>query len=396
MKIFLITPIYATTTQGSGATPVVHYFAKEWVKQGHEVYVFNLRARFPKIFYWFSKMFQHRLNSRLGMLVPTECPQEEDYEADGVVVHRRLMKKMMPHSEYSHSEIEKAVNMISSFCDKYGIPDIFIGHWHNPQLEVLSELKKKYGVKTTLVLHDNKFSMENVYGDKLTKMLNQIDVIGFRNQSAKADYIRHYGEPKSSFIAYSGVSQVFIEEGKMFNPKFTDGVKDYIFVGSLIARKYPVEIVRALDATYEEKTYSMTYVGDGAERVSVENARNQDGKGFVSFTGRIRREEIIGHLKKNQVFVMISKDEIFGLVYLEAMALGLIPVGSRNEGIDGIIKDGINGFLCEAGNEKELESIIRKIQSMSCEELDKMSAKAKQTAIEYSDREVAKRYLESL
>lgn len=396
MKIFLFTPIYATTTEGSGATPVVHYFAKEWVKQGHEIYVFNLRARFPKIFYWFSRMFQHRLNSRLGMLVPTECPQEEDYEADGVKVHRRLMKKMMPHSEYSHSEIDKAVNFISSFCDKYGLPDIFIGHWHNPQLEVLSELKKKYGVKTALVLHENKFSMEKVYGDKLANMLNQIDVIGFRNQSAKGDYIRHYGEPKSSFIAYSGVSQVFLEEGKSFNPNFNDGIKNYIFVGSLIARKYPVEIVRALDASYEEKTYSMTFVGDGAERANVENARNKEGKGLVSFTGRIQREEIVAHLKKAQVFVMISKDEIFGLVYLEAMALGLIPIGSRNEGIDGIIKDGINGFLCESGNEKELGSIIRKIQSMSCDDLGRISANAKQTALDYSDSEVAKRYLESL
>lgn len=396
MKIFLITPIYATTTQGSGATPVVHYFAKEWVKQGHEVYVFNLRARFPKIFYWFSRMFQHQLNSRLGMLVPTECPQEEDYEADGVKVHCRLMKKMMPHSEYSHSEIDKAVNLISSFCDKYGLPDIFIGHWHNPQLEVLSELKKKYGVKTALVLHENKFSMERVYGDKLANMLNQIDVIGFRNQSAKVDYIRHYGEPKSSFIAYSGVSQVFLEEGKTFNPNFNDGIKNYIFVGSLIARKYPVEIVRALDASYEEKTYSMTFVGDGAERTNVENARNKEGNGLVSFTGRIQREEIVAHLKKAQVFVMISKDEIFGLVYLEAMALGLIPIGSRNEGIDGIIKDGINGFLCESGNEKELGSIIRKIQSMSCDDLDRISANAKQTVLDYSDSEVAKRYLESL
>ena len=30
------------------------------------------------------------------------------------------------------------------------------------------------------------------------------------------------------------------------------------------------------------------------------------------------------------VFVMISKSEIFGLLYLEAMALGIIPVGLRN------------------------------------------------------------------
>ena len=35
MKLFVITPIYATTTEGDGATPLVHYFAQEWVKMGH-------------------------------------------------------------------------------------------------------------------------------------------------------------------------------------------------------------------------------------------------------------------------------------------------------------------------------------------------------------------------
>lgn len=396
MKIFLITPIYATTTEGSGATPVVHYFAKEWVKQGHEVLVINLRARFPRMFYWISKRFQHQLNSRLGLLVPTECPKEEDYMADGVSIHRRVMKKLMPHSEYDHSEIMKAVDLISAYCNQYGVPDIFVGHWHNPQLEVLTELKKKYGVKTALVLHENKFSMEKVYGDKLLPMLKQIDVIGFRNPSAKADYISRYGEPKSSFIAYSGVSANFLEAGKDFAPSFEGGVKDYVFVGSLIARKHPTAIVKALDSAYANKAYSMTFVGDGVERANAEGVKECNSKGILAFTGRIARDEVMNHLKKSQVFVMISEGEIFGLVYLEAMAFGLIPIGSRNEGIDGIIKDGENGFLCEAGNEKELEEIIKKIQAMSQEELEQMSARAKQTAFEFSDSGVAKRYLESI
>ncbi len=396
MKIFLLTPVYATTTQGSGATPVVHYFAKEWVKQGHEVYVINLRARFPRLFYWFSKLFQHHINSRLGMLVPTECPTEDDYEVDGVTIHRRLMRKFKPHSEYKYSEIMRAVGIISNFCDRYGVPDVFIGHWHNPQLEVLTELKKKYGIKTALVLHENKFSMEKVYGDKLMPMLSQIDVIGFRNPSAKADYVSHYGEPKASFIAYSGVSANFLEAGKDFSPSFNGGVKNYVFVGSLIARKYPAAIVKALDAAYEGNVYSMTFVGDGVERDNVEDAKDNDRRGSLTFTGRIARDEVVEYLKTAQVFVMISKAEIFGLVYLEAMALGLIPIGSRNEGIDGIIQDGVNGFLCEAGNEKELEEIIKRIQTMSREELDQMSARAKQTAFDYSDTGVARRYLENL
>ena len=45
------------------------------------------------------------------------------------------------------------------------------------------------------------------------------------------------------------------------------------------------------------------------------------------------------------VWIMISKNETFGLVYLEAMARGCITIGSRNQGIDGVINHGVNGFF---------------------------------------------------
>ena len=55
---------------------------------------------------------------------------------------------------------------------------------------------------------------------------------------------------------------------------------------------------------------------------------------------------------------MISKEETFGLVYLEAMSMGCITIASKNEGMEGIIIDGENGFLCTAGDDDELASII--------------------------------------
>lgn len=58
---------------------------------------------------------------------------------------------------------------------------------------------------------------------------------------------------------------------------------------------------------------------------------------------------------------MISTNEIFGLVYLEAMAASCLTIASKNGGVDGIIKCEKNGFLCEEGNDKELHSILNRI-----------------------------------
>lgn len=90
------------------------------------------------------------------------------------------------------------------------------------------------------------------------------------------------------------------------------------------------------------------------------------------------------------------KGEIFGLVYLEAMTLGCITIAARHEGIDGIFEDGVNGFLCEAGNAVELATIINKIRQMSPETLMRMPMKAKQTSAMYSDVNVAQRYIKEL
>ena len=78
------------------------------------------------------------------------------------------------------------------------------------------------------------------------------------------------------------------------------------------------------------------------------------------------------------------------------MAMGVIPIGSRGEGIDGVIIDGENGFLCKPGDVDELKEIIAKIKSLPSNELRRLSANAQKTAQEYSDYNCAYRYIEQI
>jgi glycosyltransferase involved in cell wall biosynthesis len=91
--------------------------------------------------------------------------------------------------------------------------------------------------------------------------------------------------------------------------------------------------------------------------------------------------------------IMISKGEAYGLVYLEAMSRGCITIASRDEGMDGVIKDGINGFLCKAGDAAELASIIQHINLLSSNEKRTISSNAIRTARELTDKLVAEKYL---
>jgi len=396
MKIFLLTPIYAISTQGTGATPVVHYFAKEWVKQGHEVHVLYLRARYPKIFYLVSKHMSKMLASLLNQPIHVEPGPDSTYEVDGVKITQITMKKVVPHSKYSSGVMYATLSKIKEYCLMNGTPDLFVGHWHNPQLELLTSLKKEFNKPTCLVFHNNTFNFAKLYKGNFASLVSQIDTIGFRSQIGMKNFCQLYGKPDHYFIASSGVSDVFLNEGRNSTPDFSRGVKDFIYVGILMTRKYPVEVLNALNNACSTD-FNLTYVGDGDQKLLIEDSIKKFGlNNKVRMAGRVPRLDVIKYLKDSQIFVMISKGEIFGLVYLEAMSLGLIPIGSRNEGIDGIIRDGENGFLCEAGNEQELTEIIKKIKKMSCDELERLSFNAKQTALMYSDSNVAKCYLDNV
>lgn len=396
MKIFVLTPIYATTTSMQGATPLVHYFTKEWVLLGHEVHVFHLIPQYPKVYYVVGRRFQHQLNTRLGQLVPTEMKGRYESKFDGVMVHGFPIKKILPHHRYRKSQLNKALRYIIQYCEKIGIPDVFVGHWDNPQLDLLNMLKLKYHKPVALVLHNNDFHLENTYGKDVKKLLYNIDYLGFRSIAAKNKYEKIYGSVQKSFMAFSGVSSEFIKAGET-PVSFERIVDSYIYTGSLINRKHPKAVVDSLKNVYNKAPFKLVYVGNGAEQAVIESENKELVKnGQVIFTGRIPRREVINWLKESQVFVMISEREVFGLVYLEAMALGLIPIGACGEGIDGIIKDGENGFLCKAGDEEELSRIISKIRNLSTAELQQLSLNARQTALSFSDEQVAKSYLNSI
>lgn len=397
MHIYLLTSVYPSKYAPKGTTPVVHYFTKEWVQSGHTIHVFHLESVFPKVFYLLGKLFKKKLDSRLGHLVPTQVPKEYDEIKDGVRVTHISLKKTKPHGRFSKKQIDRAFDLISSCIGKENLPDCFVGHWDNPQLELLHLLKEKYKRPSCIVYHSNRFShLLNCYGEDTEALTKDIDLVGFRNVTAQKSYEKLFGVPAHTFIAASGVSKPFILAGESFEKKIKE-VRSFVFVGALIQRKYPTIVIDALHQSYQQEPFKITYIGEGDDNKMVTQRFEELGcKGDLIFTGRIPREEVIQHLKESDVFVMISKSEVFGLVYLEAMALGCITIGARHEGIDGIIEDGVNGFLCKAGDADELASVIDRIRKMSSVELNAISQKAKDTARFYTDVNVAKNYIDEL
>ena len=71
-------------------------------------------------------------------------------------------------------------------------------------------------------------------------------------------------------------------------------------------------------------------------------------------------------------------------------------IGTKGQGIDGIVKHGENGFLCKARDVDGLADVIEQIVNLSQSELQQISSNAVATSAELTDRKVAENYLDSI
>lgn len=390
-QILVLTPIYPGDDIPKGWTPVVHYFAREWVKQGHEVHVVNYVANFPQPFYWMASLFRKKLTSKVGYTVRTTTLSDSVYELEGVNVCRIMMRKLKPHSRYSAKQTARALQKTKDYLAERGFtPDAIITHWDNPTLEMMYWLKQQYPDATACyVAHDA--SQFAIYGNDASRYWQTVDVVGFRSDYIKRRFQSTQEYVKPSFYCYSGIPAAYYNDVK---ERSWQGVNRVAYVGTLIARKYPAAIVPALHESLGSD-FLLRYAGEGSEDRQIQKAafaccvQKQ-----VKLLGRIDRAEVIRLLDDSDLFIMISRGETFGLVYLEAMARGCITIASRCEGFDGIIRHGYNGFLCEAGNSKELATIVSHIKAMTPAQRRELSENAMATARELTDGQVAQHYLE--
>lgn len=82
---------------------------------------------------------------------------------------------------------------------------------------------------------------------------------------------------------------------------------------------------------------------------------------FVSFQLRPTREELVALYQNAVCFALPSDEEGFGIVVVEAMACGVPVVATRCGGPDGIITNGVDGYLTESGNDHEMAERLTKL-----------------------------------
>ncbi len=107
----------------------------------------------------------------------------------------------------------------------------------------------------------------------------------------------------------------------------------------VVLRVLPDVLDRHPEATY-------VVAGDGDDRPRLETiAREFVISGHVKFCGEVTGSKLHALYSEADLFVLPSREEGFGIVFLEAMSYGLPVVAARAGGTLEVIEDGVTGLL---------------------------------------------------
>ncbi len=95
-------------------------------------------------------------------------------------------------------------------------------------------------------------------------------------------------------------------------------------------------------------------IGKGEDE---EKLKAMAGEG-IRFLEPVPHEQLAEYYTASDVFCRPSRDEGFGIVFIEAMACGIVPVGTEVGGITDIIKNRENGLLVQPDDPKELADAL--------------------------------------
>ena len=143
-------------------------------------------------------------------------------------------------------------------------------------------------------------------------------------------------------------------------PPAAAGQLRVLFVGQM--RQYK-GVQTLLAAAAGQDWLELTLVGGGPELVKYQRLAKRLSAANARFTGRLPDAELRAHYQANDVIVLpsVTRAEAFGLVLLEGMASGCVPVASDLPGVRDVA--GPTGLVVRPGDAAALRGAFRQLAS---------------------------------
>lgn len=269
------------------------------------------------------------------------------------------------------------------------------------QRKIIRAVEENYDVKSFDLIHAYTLFTDGNCARYLSEKYGVPYVVAVRNTDVNAFFAKMVhlrsrgiktmlGAEKVFFLSEAYRKQVFEkyvpeEYKKLLTDKteiLPNGIDDFWFENQPLSRSEPGETIRLVYAGRIDKNKNipttqkamkllrekginarLTVVGKVDDKSEFEKIKKDE---LTEYLPAKPKEELIQTYRANDIFVMPSFTESFGLVYVEAMSQGLPVIYSKGQGFDGQFENGKVGYAVKSDSAEEIcEAVIKIINNYS-------------------------------
>jgi glycosyltransferase involved in cell wall biosynthesis len=276
---------------------------------------------------------------------------------------RRLLEADRPDVVHVHGVYPMFSPSVLVACRRAGVPVVMTVHNHNLTCPTSGHLRKGRVCEDCVGGHEYRCMLKNCRN-------NIFESFAYALRSSVARRFRLFHDNVSMLIVLTPFGKARLLQAGFRGDQIAvvpnaTSVKDtavdrpageYVAFAGRVSAEKGVDIFLAAAARMPDVPFKVAGDGPLLSEMMAKAPHN------VEFRGRLGFDELLTFYRRSRVLVVPSLGlELFGLVVVDAMALGVPVIASRIGGLPHVVEDGVTGSLFESGNPEDLVQQVRRL-----------------------------------
>lgn len=354
-----------------GINPILRTLLHRLKDEGHDVHLITIGVN--------RLIHANKDDPQITMIKGLKMPRIiEDNLCTTVILNRKKALKQLEnfHFDVIHIHGELTISKLAiEYAKKHNVPIVYT--WHSLWKPILYKCAWLPGLFASFYLeHHN-----------IKKIIRNCELYTVPSMKVYHRATKVLKTDKEPILLPSGIQeQPFLvrDEDMIDSIRYQYRLENrrvILFLGRISREKRIMTMIRYMkNMLKKDRSLAVMIVGTGVYARHIEKwAIRHRLRDSIIFTGPVLNRDTASYYQVADVFVSGSRMETQGLTYIEAMTSGTVVLAQNDPVLEGVIKDGENGFVF---NEKK--DFLTKLQYILDNDLKDVKANAREEGLKFS------------